>query len=137
MEKKRRARINDSLETLKRILLESQSTGWKDAKSRTAKLEKADILEMTVRYLQQMRRKLEARGREEKTRGTNKVKGDVSVMPADSSCERQQIEVALVPTRLRSGQLAFLLTSQPPPPPPPPISDGDLRPNREKVWRPW
>ncbi|XP_057667252.1 transcription factor HES-2-like [Diorhabda carinulata] len=53
MEKKRRARINDSLENLKQILLECdpQSVGKK-----SAKLEKADILEMTVSYLQTIRK---------------------------------------------------------------------------------
>ncbi|XP_028133988.1 transcription factor HES-5-like [Diabrotica virgifera virgifera] len=53
MEKKRRARINESLENLKQILLECdpQCVGKK-----SAKLEKADILEMTVSYLQTMRK---------------------------------------------------------------------------------
>lgn len=56
MEKKRRARINDSLESLKKILLESKTNLKSSSRSgqRTAKLEKADILEMTVRYLQQL-----------------------------------------------------------------------------------
>lgn len=50
MEKKRRARINDSLEKLKQILL--KNTVAITCGSRPTKLEKADILEMTVRYLQ-------------------------------------------------------------------------------------
>lgn len=49
MEKKRRARINDSLETLKEILL--KNTVAITQGTRPTKLEKADILEMTVRYL--------------------------------------------------------------------------------------
>lgn len=49
MEKKRRARINDSLETLKEILL--KDTVAVTQGTRPTKLEKADILEMTVRYL--------------------------------------------------------------------------------------
>lgn len=49
MEKKRRARINDSLETLKEILL--KNTVAVTQGTRPTKLEKADILEMTVRYL--------------------------------------------------------------------------------------
>ncbi|CAH1115088.1 unnamed protein product [Psylliodes chrysocephalus] len=55
IEKKRRARINDSLETLKQILLESK-TYLKEGKKgqRYSKLEKADILELTVTYLQQL-----------------------------------------------------------------------------------
>uniref|UniRef100_A0A915JI48 BHLH domain-containing protein n=1 Tax=Romanomermis culicivorax TaxID=13658 RepID=A0A915JI48_ROMCU len=47
MEKKRRKRINDSLNELKNILLEIM----KKDPSQTAKLEKADILEFTVQYL--------------------------------------------------------------------------------------
>lgn len=50
MEKKRRARINDSLEALKEILL--TNTVAVTQGNRPTKLEKADILEMTVRYLQ-------------------------------------------------------------------------------------
>lgn len=50
MEKKRRARINDSLEALKEILL--KNTVAITQGTRPTKLEKADILEMTVRYLQ-------------------------------------------------------------------------------------
>ncbi|KAM6981961.1 transcription factor HES-2-like [Tautogolabrus adspersus] len=47
MEKRRRARINDSLDHLKKLIL--PLTG-RD-KTRYSKLEKADILEMTVRFL--------------------------------------------------------------------------------------
>lgn len=50
MEKKRRARINHCLNQLKSLILETDSE-----RSRHSKLEKADILEMTVRYLQTLR----------------------------------------------------------------------------------
>lgn len=56
MEKKRRARINDSLESLKQMLL--QNTISVPQGSRPTKLEKADILEMTVRYMQLLQNKL-------------------------------------------------------------------------------
>lgn len=56
MEKKRRARINDSLEKLKQILL--KNTVAITHGSRPTKLEKADILEMTVRYLQILQKRL-------------------------------------------------------------------------------
>lgn len=65
VEKKRRARINDSLELLKEILLHNTALAASGGgaavanASRPAKLEKADILEMTIRYirtLQQQRR---------------------------------------------------------------------------------
>ncbi|KAJ8940544.1 hypothetical protein NQ318_003387 [Aromia moschata] len=54
MEKKRRSRINDSLEALKQILLKIDPENVRKTGSRTAKLEKADILEMTVRYLRSL-----------------------------------------------------------------------------------
>lgn len=52
MEKRRRARINHSLNELKSLILDALN---KDP-SRHSKLEKADILEMTVRYLKNMER---------------------------------------------------------------------------------
>ncbi|XP_017461885.1 PREDICTED: transcription factor HES-1-like, partial [Rhagoletis zephyria] len=52
MEKKRRARINNSLNELKVLILDALN---KDP-SRHSKLEKADILEMTVRHLQKLQR---------------------------------------------------------------------------------
>lgn len=52
MEKRRRARINESLAQLKTIMLDA----LRKASSRHSKLEKADILEMTVRHLQNLRR---------------------------------------------------------------------------------
>jgi hypothetical protein len=50
IEKLRRARINSSLESLKEILL--RNTISIPQGSRPTKLEKADILEMTVRYIE-------------------------------------------------------------------------------------
>lgn len=50
MEKRRRERINRSLEELKKLVLEAQN---RDS-SRYTKLEKADILEMTVRHLRSL-----------------------------------------------------------------------------------
>lgn len=52
MEKKRRARINDSLERLKEILLHNTAAVTHGQKP--TKLEKADILEMTIRYIQSL-----------------------------------------------------------------------------------
>lgn len=52
MEKRRRARINESLAQLKTLILDALR---KDS-ARHSKLEKADILEMTVRHLQSLRR---------------------------------------------------------------------------------
>lgn len=125
MEKKRRARINDSLETLKQILLESKTT-LKESRGkngqRTAKLEKADILEMTVSYLQHLHAKL------------NEVKEQncrVSKSQGKDSC------VTLIPTKLSSGEVVYFLPSN---------LEGAQRRHTEKlprpaktesVWRPW
>lgn len=56
IEKLRRARINLSLESLKEILL--RNTISIPQGSRPTKLEKADILEMTVRYVEMLHEKL-------------------------------------------------------------------------------
>lgn len=56
IEKLRRARINSSLESLKEILL--RNTISIPQGSRPTKLEKADILEMTVRYIEMLHEKL-------------------------------------------------------------------------------
>lgn len=53
MEKKRRARINNSLDELKRLILDA----LKKDPARHSKLEKADILEMTVMYLKDQQRR--------------------------------------------------------------------------------
>lgn len=56
MERKRRARINGSLEQLKQTLL--QNTVAITQGARPTKIEKADILEMTVRYIQVLHKQL-------------------------------------------------------------------------------
>ncbi|XP_077204082.1 transcription factor HES-1 [Paroedura picta] len=52
MEKRRRARINESLAQLKTLILDA----LKKDSSRHSKLEKADILEMTVKHLRSLQR---------------------------------------------------------------------------------
>lgn len=53
MEKRRRARINQSLNQLKNMMLEQ----LQQPEAKAQKLEKADILEMTVQYLQRLQQK--------------------------------------------------------------------------------
>lgn len=58
MEKRRRARINQSLAILKALILEStknQNAKGTEAQTKHTKLEKADILELTVRHFQRHR----------------------------------------------------------------------------------
>lgn len=127
MEKKRRARINDSLESLKQILLDSNTTlkysENKKSGHKTAKLEKADILEMTVNYLQYLHSKLK-----EMEKHQTKEKQQVVVRSADSTCE--MLKVTLVPTKLESGGLLFLMPSQN-------IDNKTSKIEVENVWRPW
>lgn len=57
MEKRRRARINQSLAILKALILESAKNTNKstEGQPKHTKLEKADILELTVRHFQKHR----------------------------------------------------------------------------------
>lgn len=57
MEKKRRERINNSLETLKHILVEDKTILLKRTDQKLVRYEKADILELTVQYVQAMHSK--------------------------------------------------------------------------------
>lgn len=54
MEKRRRARMNDSLETLKQILLRTSAQSLKKSQLLPSKLDKADILELTVNLVQEL-----------------------------------------------------------------------------------
>ncbi|XP_044754336.1 protein hairy-like [Coccinella septempunctata] len=139
MEKKRRARINDSLETLKQILLDSKTLvregACKKSGQRTAKLEKADILEMTVRYLQHLHQKVNSIQDQTKPKQQEYVVRSA----ADSSTENIKLGLTLIPTKLKSGEVVFVVPST------------DLKETKthntnnegyamkieDKVWRPW
>lgn len=164
MEKKRRARINDSLETLKQILLESKTTLKSSSRNcqRTAKLEKADILEMTVRYLQQLHGKFRHNCSPTRDYADSSVKrnvvlpkdeikhencrksvitaskSEIAIRPADSSCDSFKMQVTLLPTKLMTGEVVYFLPSNVP----------MMRKNEEysekfdeasgcPLWRPW
>lgn len=83
MEKKRRARINDSLDTLKQILLDNRhnvlknSEQWRQFSAqqqvqlKTTKLEKADILEMTVNYLRVLHQQMDQSGLDKNNNNNN------------------------------------------------------------------
>lgn len=141
MEKKRRARINDSLETLKQILLESKTTILNESASKrsgqrtTAKLEKADILEMTVRYLLDLKNRIQHAGTVRHPDQSLKMKEDekIKIRPADSSCDIKY-GVALLPARFPNATIAFVL----------PTNTIESRTRRndsqeggQAVWRPW
>lgn len=144
MEKKRRARINDSLETLKQILLESKTTSLQQQEhvgggaKRTAKLEKADILEMTVTYVQNLRRRL---ARDEAPIGgkvtSTGVPRDIVIRSADSSSDGGG--VTLVPTKLTSGEIVFVVPAslKGAECPEAYTTDRHHQISEQVMWRPW
>ncbi|XP_029835863.4 transcription factor HES-4-B-like [Ixodes scapularis] len=69
MEKRRRARINHCLSELKRFLMAHDCGSFEKQNSRSQRVEKADILEMTVKYLRERQFLLlqESTGEEERT----------------------------------------------------------------------
>ncbi|XP_026537374.1 transcription factor HES-4 [Notechis scutatus] len=126
MEKRRRARINESLGQLKTLILDA----LKKDSSRHSKLEKADILEMTVKHLRNLQRaQMTAALSADPTvlgkyrAGFNECMNEVTRFL--STCEG-------VNTEVRSRLLGHLSTclgqivamNYPPPPPPPPQATG-------------
>lgn len=97
MEKKRRQRINTSLEYLKRVLLQNTVAVPTNSGGRVAKLEKADILEMTVRYIQTLHKRLGVEGCEAKVTSTTQDPVEVY---------RNLISEISRPLRLKNGNLA-------------------------------
>ncbi|XP_063232334.1 enhancer of split mbeta protein-like [Bacillus rossius redtenbacheri] len=146
MEKRRRARINHSLDELRRML-DSERPGG----SRASKLEKADILELTVERLQRLRRdhealkkRLEGGGGQEAARrfraGYRECAREAArLLGAAAPALRQrlarhlaarlcQLELPAVrPTRLAGGDLALVTAAGP----------GRDEDPRGPVWRPW
>ncbi|NXM24242.1 HES1 factor, partial [Oxyruncus cristatus] len=124
MEKRRRARINESLGQLKTLILDA----LKKDSSRHSKLEKADILEMTVKHLRNLQRaQMTAALSADPTvlgkyrAGFNECMNEVTRFL--STCEGVNTDVR---TRLLShlsaclGQIVAM--NYPPPPPPPPAA---------------
>ncbi|XP_041275504.1 transcription factor HES-4 isoform X1 [Onychostruthus taczanowskii] len=124
MEKRRRARINESLGQLKTLILDA----LKKDSSRHSKLEKADILEMTVKHLRNLQRaQMTAALSADPTvlgkyrAGFNECMNEVTRFL--STCEGVNADVR---TRLLShlsaclGQIVAMNYPPPPPPPPPP-----------------
>uniref|UniRef100_A0A8B9I476 Hes family bHLH transcription factor 4 n=1 Tax=Anser brachyrhynchus TaxID=132585 RepID=A0A8B9I476_9AVES len=123
MEKRRRARINESLGQLKTLILDA----LKKDSSRHSKLEKADILEMTVKHLRNLQRaQMTAALSADPTvlgkyrAGFNECMNEVTRFL--STCEGVNADVR---TRLLGhlsaclGQIVAMNYPPPPPPPPP------------------
>ncbi|XP_057596127.1 transcription factor HES-1 isoform X2 [Hippopotamus amphibius kiboko] len=136
MEKRRRARINESLSQLKTLILDA----LKKDSSRHSKLEKADILEMTVKHLRNLQRAQMTAALSTDPSVLGKYRAGFSECMNEvtrflSTCEGVNTEVR---TRLL-GHLAGCMTQinamtypgqphpalqAPPPPPPPPPAPG-------------
>ncbi|XP_061739892.1 hairy-related 6 [Nerophis ophidion] len=131
MEKRRRARINESLGHLKTLILDA----LKKDSSRHSKLEKADILEMTVKHLRNLQRAQMTAALNTDPGVLGKYRAGFSECTNEvtrflSTCEGVNTEVR---TRLL-GHLSNCMTQinafsgQHPPPPPPPSSAGPTHP---------
>ncbi|XP_066157170.1 transcription factor HES-1-like [Euwallacea fornicatus] len=129
MEKMRRARINDSLETLKQMLMRSRPT-LREGKNRTAKLEKADILEMTVQHLQFLHSKMTKLQEIDPAKEGGDVRGLTSPGCSDGANDRR---VTIYPTTLPSGDIVFVVPS------PKGAREGskENKGHDPNVWRPW
>ncbi|XP_053842199.1 transcription factor HES-1 [Vidua macroura] len=123
MEKRRRARINESLGQLKTLILDA----LKKDSSRHSKLEKADILEMTVKHLRSLQRAQMTAALSTDPTVLGKYRAGFTECMNEvtrflSTCEGVNTEVR---TRLL-GHLASCVTqintmNYPAPPPPPPL----------------
>ncbi|CAH1774407.1 unnamed protein product [Owenia fusiformis] len=109
MEKKRRARINNCLTELKSLVL----SAMKKDPTRFSKLEKADILEMTVQHLRNIQRHPVSMSKDvassnKYTEGFNKCAGE-TIRYLDSSENTKEIDAQ---TRSRlSGHLSSCMTA--------------------------
>ncbi|NXV95312.1 HES1 factor, partial [Calonectris borealis] len=123
MEKRRRARINESLGQLKTLILDA----LKKDSSRHSKLEKADILEMTVKHLRNLQRaQMTAALSADPTvlgkyrAGFNECMNEVTRFL--STCEGVNTDVRTRLLSHLSACLGQIVTMNYPPPPPPPPS---------------
>ncbi|KAM9370334.1 transcription factor HES-4 isoform 2-T2 [Phaethornis superciliosus] len=132
MEKRRRARINESLGQLKTLILDA----LKKDSSRHSKLEKADILEMTVKHLRNLQR----------AQMTAALSADPSVLGKYragfnecmnevtrflSTCEGVNTDVRTrLLTHLSACLAQIVAMNYPPPPPPPPSTQPSHLPQQ-------
>ncbi|NXR92382.1 HES1 factor, partial [Hypocryptadius cinnamomeus] len=127
MEKRRRARINESLGQLKTLILDA----LKKDSSRHSKLEKADILEMTVKHLRNLQRaQMTAALSADPTvlgkyrAGFNECMNEVTRFL--STCEGVNTDVRTRLLSHLSACLGQIVAMNYPPPPPPPSQPAHL-----------
>uniref|UniRef100_A0A023GJK3 Putative transcription factor hes-1 ixodes scapularis transcription factor hes-1 n=1 Tax=Amblyomma triste TaxID=251400 RepID=A0A023GJK3_AMBTT len=121
MEKRRRARINHSLTELKNLILDA----LKKDNARHSKLEKADILEMTVKHLQQLQRQQAARAIVSDNSVTDKFRAGYRECAAEVGRYLNRLEGLDTGVRQRvMGHLASRVSELSTPPPSPGSDDG-------------
>lgn len=174
MEKRRRDRINTCLDNLASLLLastgstssssSSQSSSTNKSKSpKNNKLEKADILEQTVRYWHQFvqddtKEIIENENNENSFLvGYRTCAGAVDLILEDMESKGEDVsfrtnlqlhleqnipsepfkseeQIVFMPKKLQNGDLALIMTSQEDLPP---LESEDDEEDSEDVWRPW
>lgn len=121
MEKRRRARINHSLTELKNLILDA----LKKDNARHSKLEKADILEMTVKHLQQLQRQQAARAIVSDSSVTDKFRAGYRECAAEVGRYLGRLDGVDSAVRQRvMGHLASRVSELSTPPPSPGSEDG-------------
>ncbi|KAH7644063.1 transcription factor hes-1 -like [Dermatophagoides farinae] len=124
MEKRRRARINQCLSQLKTIVVDSAGQYTQNNK---CKLEKADILELTVNYVKQLHQE----HMEQKQQSTGKIDDD-QYMAGYSECVRQMCEyLTKNQSKISYESIMKHDDSQQP------RRQQDCFDDDENVWRPW
>lgn len=120
MERKRRERINTSLSDLARLLTEAHMV--KTEAGKATKLEKADILELTVKHIRNLKSQDSAQSKEENTEGQEETKKSSSSYQEGFTRCMRVVEQSLkkagkesLKERLLTHLNTCLQTLQPPP----------------------
>lgn len=130
MEKKRRQRINTSLEFLKRVLLQNTVAVPTNAGGRVAKLEKADILEMTVRYIQTLHKQMGLDKAE-------KVSSTTQENPMEVIKFKNLVNAINKPSQVSRNTNIFSMMDKENVSPPKCASNSNKIEKKEPHWRPW
>lgn len=138
LERQRRARINKSLDELKRLIMESMQEG-----APIVKMEKTDILEMTVKYLRNVKKSSVVSEQESFRRGYINAANDVSrtlafIPQMDISIGKKiMTHLGLQLSQMTEQPIAKVKFSSPSPASSGYGSESDNESVNGDVWRPW
>ncbi|XP_059476415.1 enhancer of split mgamma protein-like [Neocloeon triangulifer] len=137
LERKRRARINRCLDELKELMVSALQTEGENV----SKLEKADILELTVRHLQRLRRQQRRPSSfaDRFRAGFSHCASEVSRCLSDADTVDPQLgQRLLAHLGQRLEQLESTSGRPETPPLSPPLTDTEVEASATHgVWRPW